>query len=203
MAMRLLVLLMVLAFPISALAEGEGGPTAVVEQLNAGVVEIMKAAATLDAAGRRERFAALLPVYLDQPYMASKSVGREWKKLTPEQQEQLVASFLELSILSYVDRFQGYSGERFLTIAEEIDEKGRAKVESKVVTGEGEEFPLSYRLHQSDGRWLIYDVFLNGSVSEMAMRRSEFSSVLKREGFENLIAAIDEKSEKLSQSSSE
>ncbi len=196
-SIRPLAILLALAFSFVARAE-ERSPTAVVDALHAGIVEIMKASEQLDVEARRARFVELLPAYLDQPYMARKSVGRSWKTLTPEQQPQLLERFLQLSVATYADRFQGYSGERFETLEETLGEEGKARVEGQVVASDGKIYTMSYRMHQVDGKWLIYDVFLNGSVSEMAMRRSEFSSVLKREGFDHLIAAIDGKVQSLS-----
>jgi ABC-type transporter MlaC component len=96
-SIQMMAIALVLAFSFAARAE-EGSPTAVVDQLQAGIVEIMKAAEQLDVEARRARFVALLPSYLDQAYMARKSVGRSWKKLTPEQQGQLLDRFLQLSV---------------------------------------------------------------------------------------------------------
>jgi phospholipid transport system substrate-binding protein len=52
---------------------------------------------------------------------------------------------------------------------------------------------VDYRLHQRDGAWRIVDVYLNGTVSELALRRSEYSSVVKRDGFDALVRSIEEK----------
>ena len=62
---------------------------------------------------------------------------------------------------------------------------------------DGDDVELNYRMRQLDGRWKIIDVYLDGIVSELALRRSEFSGIARREDFDALIAAIDERIEKL------
>jgi len=64
---------------------------------------------------------------------------------------------------------------------------------TKIVVPDGEEVQLNYRLVERDGTWKIIDVYLNGTVSELALRRSEYSSALKREGFDQLLDSIETK----------
>jgi phospholipid transport system substrate-binding protein len=66
-------------------------------------------------------------------------------------------------------------------------------VKSRIVRGNGEIVALDYRLRPVDGEWRVIDVFLNGTVSELALRRAEYSGVLKREGFDGLMRALEEK----------
>jgi phospholipid transport system substrate-binding protein len=60
-----------------------------------------------------------------------------------------------------------------------------------------ENVKLDYRLRAADGGWKIVDVYLNGTVSELALRRSEYSSLIKRKGLEALLAALDERIDSL------
>jgi phospholipid transport system substrate-binding protein len=61
----------------------------------------------------------------------------------------------------------------------------------------GEAVPFIYRMHQTDGSWKVVDVFLNGYVSELATRRSDFSATLARGGPSGLVKQIDALSDKL------
>ena len=72
-------------------------------------------------------------------------------------------------------------------------------VRTQLVRPGDEDVQLNYRLRAVDGEWRIIDIYLNGTVSELALRRSEYSSVLKREGFEKLISTLHAKVESLSQ----
>jgi ABC-type transporter MlaC component len=86
-----------------------------VDEFHSKLLEIMKEAGSLGFDGRAKRLQALLPDYIDQDYMAKKALGRKWKKLTPEQQTNLLEAFGVLNVYSYADRFNGYSGEEFET----------------------------------------------------------------------------------------
>ncbi len=166
-----------------------------IDEFHLALLEVMKVAAALGFDGRAKRLQELLPAYIDQGYMAKKTLGRKWKKLTAQQRKDFLEAFYVLNVYSYADRFSGYSGEKFETLSSELDEQGDAKVESRVVIMDGDPVRLLYRMHIVDGRWLVKDVYLNGSVSEMALRRSEYSSILKAEGIDALIVALWAKSD--------
>jgi len=166
-----------------------------IDEFHGFLLEIMKEAEVLGFEGRAKRLQELLPGYIDQNYMAQKALGRKWRKLTDEQKKDLLEAFGVLNIYSYADRFNGYSGEQFETVSSDIDEQGDAKVDSQVVLTEGDPVRLLYRMHLVEGRWFVKDVYLNGRVSEMALRRSEYSSILKAEGFDALLVAIWAKSD--------
>lgn len=168
-----------------------------IDEFHAELLEIMKEAESLGFDGRAQRLQALLPDYIDQNYMGRKALGRKWKKLTPEQQKNFLEAFGVLNVYSYADRFNGYSGEQFEILSSVLDEKGDAKVKSQVVLVDADPVRLLYRLHVVDGHWSVKDVYLNGSVSEMALRRSEYTSILKAKGFDALLAAIWAKSDSM------
>ncbi len=168
-----------------------------IDKFHGFLLEIMKEAEALGFEGRAKRLQELLPGYIDQDYMAQKALGRKWRKLTDEQQKDLMEAFGVLNVYSYADRFNGYSGEQFETLSSAINEQGDAKVDSQVVLTEGDPVRLLYRMHLVEGRWFVKDVYLNGSVSEMALRRSEYSSILKAEGFDALLVAIWAKSDSM------
>ena len=71
---------------------------------------------------------------------------------------------------------------------------------TKIVVPDDEDVHLNYRLRQVDGEWRIIDIYLNGTISELALRRSEYSSVLKREGFEKLLTTLNDKVDELKSS---
>ena len=125
------------------------------------------------------------------------AVGRHWKTASPEDQKILVQTFIRYSIANYAGRFHGYSGQHFETLAEEPSARGTRLVRTRLVDPKDEDVKLDYRLRATHGEWKIVDVYLNGTVSELALRRSEYSSLIKREGLEALLAALDERIESL------
>jgi phospholipid transport system substrate-binding protein len=175
-------------------------PAYVVEALHFALLGVMKGAADLGYQGRWNRLSQVLPDLFDISFMAQKSVGRHWKSASEEERRHLLHTFTEFTIANYAGNFDGYSGQRFETLGEKESTHGTMLVLSRLVEADGEEIQLNYRLRPVDGRWRIIDVYLNGTVSELALRRSEYSSLIKREGFDSLLVALNEKITTLSQS---
>ena len=96
-------------------------------------------------------------------------------------------------IANYAGRFDGYSGQSFETVGEEPSAQETVLVRTRLVQPEGEVVQLNYRLREANGSWKIIDVYLNGTVSELALRRSEYASLIKREGWNAVIAALDQR----------
>jgi len=165
-----------------------------IERLDAAYLDVMKNAVKLGYAGRFEKFEPVLSKSFDFAAMARLSVGGRWKDFTPAQQAKLTETFGKLSVATHAGRFIGYSGERFEIVGEEPSTQGTVLVRTRVVIPGKEAVQLDYRLHagQEEG-WRIIDVFMNGTVSELALRRSEYSAVLDRDGFDGLITALDGK----------
>jgi phospholipid transport system substrate-binding protein len=168
-------------------------PGSVVDRLHATLLGVMKEADDLGFEGRRERLSPALRSLYDIPFMAEKSVGRHWKTTGEEEREQLLEIFTQFTIANYAGNFDGYSGQTFETLGEEESTHGTMLVRSRLVDPGGETTQLNYRLRPVDGEWKIIDVYLNGTVSELALRRSEYSSLIKREGFDSLIVALNQK----------
>lgn len=188
------------AAPAPAGAEGPDSRAAasqVIDAFHAALLDVMQRA---DELGYRGRFAELEPIVThayDLPFMAEKSVGRSWNDLDSGQRERLVEGFRRLSIAHYASRFDGYTGERFETIGQEPAPLGTVMVRSRIVRPEDEAVELTYRMHETPDGWRIVDVYLRGTISELAMRRSEYASVLRREGLDALLGALERKTASL------
>ncbi len=184
------------AAPASAPAEAEASsPVPVIETFHAGLLQIMKDAKTLGFDGRSDRLAPLMRETFDLEFMASKTVGRHWKKLSEEDKARWAETFARFTTANYAGRFTGFTGEEFVTLGVEDAARGTRNVLTKIVVPDGEDVHLNYRVIERDGVWKVIDVYLNGTASELALRRSEYSSALKREGFAFLMASIESKIE--------
>jgi len=186
-----------LAAPAGAEAIAPATPAApavqVVEKLHAALLGVMKDAKKLGYQGRYQRLAPVLQETYDTPFMAEKSVGRHWKQATPAEQATLVATFSRFMIANYAGRFDGYSGQSFETVGEEPSAQDTVLVRTRLIEPQGEGVQLNYRLRPENGSWKIIDVYLNGTVSELALRRSEYASLIKREGWNAVITALDQR----------
>jgi len=175
-------------------------PSTVVDSLNDTLLGVMKDAEELGYEGRCERLSPVLRNLYDIPFMAQKSVGRYWKTTSEAERQHLLETFTEFTIANYAGNFDGYSGQTFETQGEEESTHGTMIVRSRLVDPNGEATQLNYRLRPVDGEWKIIDVYLNGTVSELALRRSEYSSLIQREGLDSLIVALNQKITNLSES---
>lgn len=168
-----------------------------VRKLNAGLQGVLRAANELDYAARYQRLAPLLMESFDFGFMSRQAIGQEWEKLATQQQQTWTDTFGDLTVATYASRFDRSNGQSFETLDAEPAAHGTVMVRSRVLEPGKEAVDLSYRLRPSEGRWRVIDVFLKGSVSELALRRSEYASVLKREGFEALVSAARRKIDQL------
>ncbi|HTY17030.1 MAG TPA: ABC transporter substrate-binding protein [Myxococcota bacterium] len=166
----------------------------VVEELNRGLLGIMQNGKQLGFAGRRDQIGPVVEARYDFPFMAEKSVGSTWQQLDEPQRAQLAEALARLAIATYAGRFASYDGERFETLG--VDDGGFSTliVHSRIVEKNGQTTPLDYRMRQTgDGQWRIIDVLLNGTVSELALRRADWTAVIKRDGFTALMKALEQK----------
>jgi phospholipid transport system substrate-binding protein len=172
--------------PVAAAREG-------IEELHATLLGVMKEADALGFQGRLERIRPVLLHLYDFAFMAEKSVGLGWRDLDESGRARLVDAFSRLAIATYAARFDGYDGARFETLGVQPASHDTVLVKTRIVRGSGETVALDYRMRAVEGSWRIIDVFMNGTVSELALRRAEYSGVLKRQGFDALLEAIEQK----------
>ncbi len=179
------------ATALAAAPEAPASP--VIERFHATLIEVMKNATALGFEGRYERLAPAVKESFDLAFMARFAAGGYWRKLSAAERDRLVAGFTRLTIATYADRFDGYSGQRFETVDEQPLRRPTRLVRTGLIKSDGETVKLNYLLRPNQGNWRIVDIHLKGVVSELAVRRSEYTSVLKRAGFNGLITAIEKK----------
>ena len=167
---------------------------ATVESLHVGLLEVMKQADTLGFAGRERLLAEVVPGHFDVVYMARKALGRYWARSEEAARARYLETFERFMIANYAGRFDGWSGQRFQVEEVSPADRGTLLVRSLLVDPGGDDVELTYRLRPlPEGDWKAIDVFLDGTVSELALRYSEFVSILKREDLDALISALDER----------
>jgi phospholipid transport system substrate-binding protein len=125
--------------------------------------------------------------------MTQYSAGRHWRQLSEAQKKSLVEAFSRLTVATYADRFDGYSGEKFVVVREATPREGNRLVESELIKSDGEPIKLNYLLRQTQEGWRVIDIFLKGTISELATKRSEYSSALSNQGFDGLMAIFEQK----------
>src|SRR5438477_1710535 len=172
-------------------APASGGDT--VQGLYEALLSTMKNGRTLGQSGRFTQLEPVIRRTFDIPSMARLSVGRSWATLTEAQRQQVTESFGRYISAIYADRFDSYSGQRLQVTGEQPATAG-VMVRSQIVKANGELVKVDYLMRRNGDAWLISDIYLDGAISEVATRRSEFAAILKSEGITGLIAALDRKS---------
>ncbi len=180
---------------VQAQASDPGAAT--IEGLNSALLDTMKQAKALGVEGRYRKLEPAVQAAYDLPYMTRIAVGPKWTTLSPQEQASLTKAFTRLTVANYAKNFDGYDGEKF-TIDAKIDTRGPDKlVRSHIIQPKDKPVDLIYRMHQAvDGRWKIMDVYYNGSVSELAARRSDFAASINVSAGA-LLKKIDALSDKL------
>lgn len=198
--LKLSVLLGVILAPVSALSQPfpsepaapEFGATSAIAALHNVLIAISKNADELGFQGRVTQLDPVLKATFDVRLMMRVSMGRFWKDLSPEQQHTLVDAFTRMTIATYANRFDGYSGQRFETLEHQERSRGRVLVKTELVN-EDENVSINYLLHRQGTQWTIMDIYLKGNYSELARWRSEYSSVMRTKGYDALIATLEDK----------
>lgn len=140
---------------------------------------------------RIERLRQVIFPKFDFAEMAKRSLGPNWQRRTPEEQQEFVKLFRELLENSYVENIDSYNGEK-VNIVGDKEEKDFAQVNTKIVNNKGEEFAVDYRLLQSGGDWKIYDVVIE-NISVVNNYRSQFNRVIAKSSFEDLLQKLRDK----------
>jgi len=167
--------------------------SAVVGELHDSLLTMMKDADALGFEGRRDFMEPVVARAFNLPLIAAMANGKNWEKFDETQRGKLTAALERLSVATYAARFDGYSGEEFEILSEKPAEQNLVFVSTELLTPDGGAIALKYLMHAGKAGWRIVDVYFLGTFSELGMRRSEYGAVYAREGFDGLLAAIEQK----------
>ncbi|MFO0996774.1 MAG: ABC transporter substrate-binding protein [Alphaproteobacteria bacterium] len=187
---------MILAASLVALAPlvhaaPQGAPRAVVEQFHDALLGVMKDAKSLGFEGRRSKLAPAVERSFDLTYMAQVATGSAWSNMQPQQQDELVELFRRMTVSTYASRFTGYSGQQFEIVGIQETPRGDVLVRANLTNG-SEQIPIDYLMRKVDDNWKIADIYFK-RISELATRRSEYSSVIQRNGVDALLQTLEAK----------
>jgi phospholipid transport system substrate-binding protein len=178
------VLAIVLAVPAMA-----GAPT---EQLKQRVDEVVRVLSDPSLKGktdqRRARVRKISEGVFDYQDTARRSLAQHWNDRTPEEQREFVQLFADLLERAYFSKIDHYQGEKVKYGAETID-GNEALVKTTIVTNSGTDVPVDYRMHLVNGRWLVYDVVIEG-VSLVSNYRAQFNKIIRTESYQALVKKL-------------
>ncbi len=194
-SVKLILALALVCLPAGS-RHASASPSAVIDQFHG---ELLNAMRNADALGVRGRYEKLEPVVLatfDVPFMTRLAVGPLWAKSPAEQKQRAWKAFARYITATYATQFDGYSGEEFRVLGEQKLNQGTL-VRTELAKPDGEKVTINYVLHDNDAAWQVRDVYLAGTISELATRRSDFTSTLRSDGIEGLIVRLNKKADDL------
>ena len=183
------------AVPVPAEPQpGPHGPaSAVIDEFDGTLLGVMKQADALGYEGRAKELTPAIDLAFNIPLMTRIIVGAPWIDWTEDQRGQIIDAFRKFIIATYARRFDGYSGEDFVNDGEKPASGGGTLVITRLTRPKDPAVTLTYLMRDGDKGPQIVDVFLTGTISELATRRSEFSAVLQQGGYQALLTALEKK----------
>jgi phospholipid transport system substrate-binding protein len=198
--MRLLSRTALIVFAFCAIVAGSAraatDPSTTIKSFYATLQQTMQRGPQLGEAGRFNALAPAVRQAFDLPAMAQMAVGPSWATLTPAQREQVTQAFGRYTIATWADRFKKYGGERLEVVGEQKMPYGTL-VNTYIVSSDGDQTAVNYLMRQSGGQWQVADIFLKGTISQIADLRSQFSSVISRGGAQELVNTLNRKTASL------
>jgi phospholipid transport system substrate-binding protein len=177
------------------------GPTVVIQRLCDALIAVMREARAPSFDQRYQRLAPVISQTYNLPLMSQLAVGQEWARLQPTQQQRLVDEFSRYTVAIYANRFDAYNGQRFEVEPTTVTGASGVIVQTRLIKADGTKVAINYLMRQDDGgRWQAFDVYLNGTISELATRRADFVAVLQRSGVDGLLQQLQARTADLRQS---
>lgn len=187
----------VVAFAFTAFVAGLGSSAFAGPATDALKPEIDRVVATLDnpalkgegkAAERRQALHDITDTVFDWNEMAKRALGRHWAGRSPAEQEEFVGLFRDLLERAYVGKIERYTGEP-ITYTAEVTDGNQTTVRTKIVSRQGQEVRIDYRMLREGARWRIYDVQVEG-ISLVNNYRTQFDGIIKTSSYEELVKRL-------------
>jgi phospholipid transport system substrate-binding protein len=198
----LLGIVVIAAAPLSRRPLAKPAPadaTSTIEHFNEALLAAMKSAGRPDFTRRFQVLASEIDQAFDLSAVLSVSVGPGWTSLLPDQQSRLLDAFRRYTVASYVASFNSYAGQTF-TVSPDTRNLGvdRVVVQSRIAPLSGGATELDYVMKQTPSGWKVVDVLAEGSISRVALQRSDFRRILSNGGADALLTSLQRKTSDLS-----
>jgi len=188
------------AFP--ARAADDSAAITPIQQLVDGLVQVMKAGTSTPFGRRFDTLAPVIDRTFDLATILQESVGPSWPTLPQDQQTMLEQAFRRYTVASYVNSFDSFDGTRFVVKPDTRAVGSEQVVQTQIIPKSGDTHELDYVMREGGGGWHVVDVLADGSISRVAVQRSDFRRLLTRGGPQALAESLRSKSADLSTGSS-
>lgn len=177
--------------------ENEGAERVVVTLQNT-LIQAMQQGQEIGYSGRLKLLTPVIEQTHDLAAIIRSVLGTHWAKLDSDQQQAITRVFQANSIATYADRFNQYDGEQFKIIEQTQLPRGRMLVRSQLIRSDGSPVNFDYVMHEAGGSWRIINIVVDG-VSDLALKRAEYSAVLQKDGVTALIDMLEQKTSRIEQ----
>jgi phospholipid transport system substrate-binding protein len=183
---------------VAGTADGAGA-SAPIQQLDAALLAAMKAGRSTPFAQRFDALAPVIERTFDLDAVLAASVGLRWSDLPGDQKAQLLAAFRRYTVASYAANFDNYAGQTLqIAPAARSVGNGEVVVETKLTATDGSSHQLDYVMRNGPSGWRAVDVLADGSISRVAVQRSDFRHLLASGGVPALLGGLQQKVANLS-----
>jgi phospholipid transport system substrate-binding protein len=169
-------------------------PAKTVTSLQSSLLKGMQGGDKLGFQGRFKLLAPIVERSHDLDFIAKTILGKHWTKLNREQQQIFISHFHKLSISTYAGWFKEYNGEHFKFIDQKTMPRKYVLVRSQLIQSNGDTVSFDYLLRQDKKDWRIINILADG-VSDLALKRVEYRSILEQKGFKVFINMLKKKIE--------
>lgn len=163
-----------------------------VEKLNAALIDVMKNAGRLGYQGRYKKLEPVIKDVFQFETVAQIALGAHWKKLDQNKQREFIAKLSELSVATYASQFDAYKGQAFRYESTEEVKPDRVIVRYTMTVPNDKPISFDYVVNQYGGRWRIINIIADG-ISDLALKKAQYTSIIDREGFDSLLAKLTQK----------
>ena len=168
-----------------------------VERFQASLLQVMQSALGSSVQQRYDKLAPAVSNTFHVPLMTQIATGRHWSTAQPNEKAAVVAAFQRMSIATLATLFDGYNGEVFETIGERHGPSKTTIVLTNLVKADESKVNLAYVARQFAGKWQVIDVVVDNGISELKVRRSEYTLILRKSGMAGLIKLLNDKANNL------
>ena len=180
-----------------SVAAAAATPTDVVEGFHSSLIEVLKGADQTKPTGRYQQLEPKVERAFDLPFMIRIASGTKWRDASDAERTALIDAFKRLSVATYAARFDSFSGERFETLGEQDGPNGTRMVLTRITRPGKDSVPITYVMRKLDDEWRAIDVIVSGGISELAVRRSEYNTILSEGGPGGLITRLNQKADQM------
>ena len=185
---------------IAAAVQAQEAPDALIKQVTEDVLEIVRNDKDIQSGNTQKAIdlvdKKVLP-HFNFPHMTALALGKDWRKATPQQQQQLTAEFRTLLVRTYSNALTGYKNQKivykpFKMNAGETD----VLVRTEVLQPGSKAVQLDYSLEKLENTWKVYDMTVAG-ISLVTNYRDQFAQEVRNGGIDGLIATVAAKNKSL------